>query len=250
MDLPLIYLHKLLPLIVSPLGLVMFLIGLGVLLKQRIYAFLGLIVFIVASLPITGIWIWQQLESAHPYQTVESAPSADAIVVLSNEFFFNKRGESFVTEWSDPDRFFTGIELYKAGKAKYIIFTKVQMPWSDYPAIGSDVVNKAIQMGIPRERVLLSDEVANTEDEAIQVKKVLARYQLNDILLVTSSFHLPRSTRIFTHYGIDNYPFPADFKARTEVIWNDYIPSSKGFDMVSDGIREYIGRLFYALKFA
>jgi uncharacterized SAM-binding protein YcdF (DUF218 family) len=196
------------------------------------------------------VLIWENLESDYPYQTVESAPQADAIVVLSNEFFFNRRGDSFVTEWSDPDRFFTGVDLFKQHKAKYIIFTKVLMPWSHYPGIGNDVVNKAQQMGIPSDRILLTDEVANTEDEARQVKKLIDTYQIKDILLVTSSFHLPRSTLIFSHFDIKNYPFPADFKARTEIIWNDYLPSSEGFDMVSDGIREYIGRLFYAIKFS
>ena len=34
-----------------------------------------------------------------------------------------------IYEWSDPDRFFGGIELMKAGKARKIIFTGGKMPW-------------------------------------------------------------------------------------------------------------------------
>jgi hypothetical protein len=39
-------------------------------------------------------------------------------------------GEEYV-EWSDPDRFFTGVALRKAGKASNLIFTGAKMPWGE-----------------------------------------------------------------------------------------------------------------------
>ena len=55
--------------------------------------------------------------------------SADAIVVLSGMLGINEVGDSTYIEWGDPDRFFGGIALFKAGKAQKLIFTGGKMPW-------------------------------------------------------------------------------------------------------------------------
>ena len=54
---------------------------------------------------------------------VEDMDVADSIVVLSGMIVPIKTKQGIAYEWGDPDRFFGGIELIKAGKAKNIIFT-------------------------------------------------------------------------------------------------------------------------------
>ena len=76
-------LHKLLPLIVSPLGVVVFLIIVSAVLKRRGPAVLALIVLWVCALPATERMVWRGLESDYPYQEVAVAPATDAIIVLS-----------------------------------------------------------------------------------------------------------------------------------------------------------------------
>ena len=76
-------LHKLLPLVVSPLGLVVFLVALSVILRRRGPAFVGLLVLLVCSLPVTGDRLWGVVEADYPHRSVESTENADAVVVLS-----------------------------------------------------------------------------------------------------------------------------------------------------------------------
>jgi hypothetical protein len=58
---------------------------------------------------------------------------ADAVVVLSGTLSFSSSRERLIQEWGDPDRFFGGIDLLKANKARYLVFTGGKLPWSNYP---------------------------------------------------------------------------------------------------------------------
>ena len=83
------------------------------------------------------------------------------------------------------------------------------------------------------------------------VKELMAEYGLTKIILVTSSFHLPRAKLLFDKAGVDTYPYPTDFKAASrDVTWLHFIPSADAFSDTSNGIREYIGRFYYWLKYA
>ena len=56
-----------------------------------------------------------------------------------------------IIEWSDPDRFFAGIGLYKANKSNRLIFTGGINPFnSDLPPEGV-FISEAILLGIPKE---------------------------------------------------------------------------------------------------
>ena len=76
-------LHKLLPLVVSPLGLVVLLVSLSVILRRRGPALIGLIMLLVCALPMTADQLWAALEADYPYRSIESTENADAVVVLS-----------------------------------------------------------------------------------------------------------------------------------------------------------------------
>ena len=123
------------------------------------------------------------------------------------------------------------------------------MPWSDSPPEVKYCVLKALNMGIPEANILLTGKAANTADEAIQVKTLLQQEGLNHIILVTSSFHMPRSKLLFDNAGINNVAYPTDFQANGSISWLDMIPNAEAFEETSSGLREYIGRIYYWLRF-
>ena len=246
-----IYLHKLLPLIVSPLGLLISLMLLAILLRRQWPVYWALLILLVCSFPLTARSIWVGLESEYQYQPPTTLPKADAVLVLSGMLRGFETQDGYVTEWGDPDRFFVGLQLVKLGKADRLIFTRGQMPWSDSPPEGEILKQKALEMGISSDRILLTSIVSNTAEESLAVKDLMAEYGLTKIILVTSSFHLPRAKLLFDKAGVDTYPYPTDFKAASrDVTWLHFIPSADAFRDTSYGIREYIGRFYYWLKFA
>ncbi len=246
-----IYLHKLLPLIVSPLGLLISLMLLAILLRRQWPVYWTLLILLVCSFPLTARSIWVGLESEYQYQPPTTLPKADAVLVLSGMLRGFETQDGYVTEWGDPDRFFVGLQLVKLGKADRLIFTRGQMPWSDSPPEGEMLKLKALEMGISSDQILLTSIASNTAEESLAVKELMAEHGLTKIILVTSSFHLPRAKLLFDKAGVDTYPYPTDFKAASrDVTWLHFIPSADAFSDTSNGIREYIGRFYYWLKFA
>jgi len=246
-----IYLHKLLPLIVSPLGLLISLMLIALVLRRQWPVYWALVILLICSFPLTARSIWVGLESEYQYQPPTTVPQADAVLVLSGMLGGFETEDGYVTEWGDPDRFFVGLQLVKLGKADRLIFTRGQMPWSDSPPEGELLKQKALEMGISPQQILLTSIVSNTAEEASAVKGLMAEYGLNKIILVTSSFHLPRAKLLFDRAGVETYPYPTDFKAASrDITWLHFIPSADAFRDTSSGIREYIGRLYYWLKYA
>ncbi|MDA7749761.1 YdcF family protein, partial [Litoricola sp.] len=243
--------HKLLSLIVSPLGLLISLMLLALLLRRQWPVYWALLIVLVCSFPLTARSIWVALESEYPYQPMSAVPKVDAVLVLSGMLGGFETEDGYVTEWGDPDRFFVGVQLVKLGKADRLIFTRGQMPWSESPPEGEMLKQKALEMGVSPDQILLTSIVSNTAEESLAVKELMAEYGLTKIILVTSSFHLPRAKLLFDKAGVDTYPYPADFKAASrDVTWLHFIPSADAFRNTSNGIREYIGRFYYWLKYA
>ena len=245
-----IYIHKALSLLFSPLGLLVALLLLGLFLRRFWPFYLVLIFTLIFSWPPTARLIWSSLESTYPYQHIDRVEQADAVVVLSGMLGMFETEHGYVAEWGGAtDRFFAGIDLIKAGKADKLIFTRGQMPWNDSPPEGEVLRLKALNMGIPESNILFTGKAANTADEAIQVKTLLQQEGLNHIILVTSSFHMPRSKRLFDHAGINSVAYPTDFHANGSISWLDMIPSAQAFNDTSSGLREYMGRMYYWLRF-
>ena len=78
-----IYLHKILPLIASPLFLIIFLIILGMIFKSKKITLFGVVILIFCSLPIISNKLINYLEKDYTLQDASAINNADAIVVLS-----------------------------------------------------------------------------------------------------------------------------------------------------------------------
>ena len=246
-----IYLHKLLPVIASPLGLVTFLLFTGVLLRQRKIIVSAMCLLLVSSLPLTGHVIWYALEADNPPKKFEAIGNHQGVVVLSGRVGTLKVDDNFFVEWGDPDRFFAGLNAFQSKKVDKVIFTRGKRPWSNSMPEGEVLRKSAIDFGIPPDKILLTGVVSNTAEEAEAVKTLINSEGIESVLLVTSSFHMPRAELLFRQQGIALETFPVDFKALGHHInWLDFLPSAKGLNRTSQGIREYLGRAYYKVKIA
>ena len=245
-----IYLHKFLPILLSPLFVIMAVLLLAVWWKRRRLVLLAICSLWVASMPLTGKYLMAQLERGQVLQQPNAVPQADAIVVLSGILTAVEGEGGLQTEWLDPDRYFGGLALYKAGKAPKLIFTRGQLPWTDnIEPEGEYLKRKAIEDGVPSSQILLTDIVENTEDEAIATRALLKDNDDAKVLLVTSAFHMPRAMDVFLAQGLDVVPYPVDFKVRAEKsTFMSYLPSARALAQTSLFVREMLGRAYYNVK--
>ena len=192
--------------------------------------------------------MWRSLESPWKRLDYSLVAPSDGIVVLSSIRHLPP-GNTKIIEWYDPDRFFAGIELYKANKSNRLIFTGGINPLSsDLPPEGDIYIKEAISMGLPKEDLFTTYPVNNTLQEAKAIKKLLNNELpliQNRIILVTSAFHMKRAKKVFESEGISVQPYPVDFKSNKSFISSlrnplSWIPSSSSLYKSSSGIREII----------
>lgn len=234
----------------SPLGIVIFLLVVGVVLRLYRTIIFAILLLLFSSLPLTAHTIWHALESKNPPKKHKDVGYHQAVVVLSGGVKAHQIGSNIFVEWSDPDRFFAGLNAVKSKKVEKVIFTRGNVPWSNSISEGEVMKKAGIDFGISSDKILLTTNVSNTAEEAVAVKVLIQSEGIKSILLVTSSFHMPRAELLFRQQGIDLETFPVDFRAFGEHInWLHFFPSAAGFYQTSQGIREYIGRAYYRLKF-
>jgi len=244
-----IYLHKILPLIFSPLMLVIGLIVLGIIFNLRKFGLIGIIILILSSLPIISNKFIAYLEK--DYQPIEIADveNVDAIVVLSGMIRVIGDEENLKYEFTDSvDRFFAGLDLFNNNKSPILILTRGKMPWSLGIAEGEYLKELAIKYGVSEENIILTDEVQNTDQEAKAIKEILTEDA--KIILVTSAFHMPRAEKVFKAANINLITYPVDFQnSKSKTTMMDFIPSAGSLFDTSHFVREMIGRLYYNLKY-
>lgn len=241
-----IYLHKIIPLFLSPLMLCMAFALYGAYVKKRSMSYIAIASLYLLSTPLLSDQIFRHTENYAVKKNISNIPRADAIVVLSGMISHTQSEDGLVEQWGDSDRFFAGIELVKADKSDQIIFTDALMPWSTSKIREGGVLKKmALSLGVAEASIRLTKEVRNTRDEAVEVKSVLNK-QSPKVILVTSAFHMTRAKMLFEREGIQVIPYPVDFKVSINATTPmDFLPNVHALSLTDTAVREFIGQIYY-----
>ena len=209
----------------------------------------AIVILIIFSLPIISNKLIAYLESDYTLLDNSKINQADAIVVLSGMIKTVKFENSFKYEFGEGvDRILAGINLYKDNKAPILVLTRGKLPWSLGKPEGEILKDFAIKYNVSQKDILLTENVENTDQEAKSVKKLLK--SKDDIILVTSAFHMPRAKKVFEAANLNIVPYPVDFQSSVKkVTLMDFIPSANSFSKTSHFVREIIGRIYYSLKY-
>jgi len=259
-----LFLSKLLPLLVYPLGLASLLLLVtvwGIWRKRRQLAMGSAIAALLILWVGSNAWVATRLVQSLEWQNLplDPLPNAEAIVVLGG----STRPADFPRPWVDVmeagDRVLHGAQLYKAGKAPKLILSGGRIAWrGGGPPESDDMAQIAEAMGVPRADIIEEPTSLNTYQNAVNVKTILEREGIDRILLVTSAMHMPRSLAIFQKQGMDAIAAPTDFlisdRRVTEVsgtrqaILLSLLPDAGNLNDVSRAMKEYIGLLVYRLR--
>ena len=245
-----IYFHKIFPLLFSPLFFIISLIIFGLIIGSKKISLTGVIILVILSMPIVSDKLIAYLESDYELIKPSKVESADAVVVLSGMVKTIQTKNGLDYEWGEAaDRIFAGIDLFKSNKAPVLILTGGKLPWSIGVPESEYLRDVAIDLGVPKKDILITENVENTDQEAKAIKKILL-LDNPKVILVTSAFHMPRAQLVFEAAGINVIPFPVDFIIGAEKLtFMSFIPSAGSFASTSFFVREMIGRTYYSLKY-
>ena len=171
-----IYINKILPIIVSPLGLVMIFMCYGIFRKKILPSVIALMLLTMFSLPIVSEKLIKILEQNYTLVLPNNIETADAVVVLSGMVRSIKEDNQINYEFSEAvDRIIGGMKLLKQNKAQKIILTKGKLPYSIGLSEGEYLADFIKSQGIEPNKILLTEIVQNTDGEAKAVSKMLPR---------------------------------------------------------------------------
>ena len=269
-----IYLAKILPVFLLPLGSALALLLVGLVWRKKFAVWAGIVWLYLFSNGITAGFLMRFAEAGYAPRSPTSISSAQAVVVLSG--MLDQRPGLPLGEWADGvDRFEAGLELLQAGKAPVLVFTGGQMPWKREDKPEGEILRlRATRIGIPREKIMVTRPVGNTAQEAEAVKEVCGqpwvvgqkaggRNQGREteprierkprIILVTSAFHMRRAKFLFERQGFEVEPFPVDFQdtarssSSTDRILKT-LPRAQFLLRSETALRELLGMAYYSLR--
>ena len=142
--------------------------------------------FILLAIMIIGITIYlspNDLANCSTPSQENNCRKADAIVVISG-------GDT-------EARTEHAIELYQAGWAPLIIVSGAAADKSG-PSNAEAMYNQAINSGVPSGALLVEGHSETTKQNAIEVANIIQRNNLKDIILVTSGYHMRRTSLEFS----------------------------------------------------
>jgi uncharacterized SAM-binding protein YcdF (DUF218 family) len=259
-----VYLSKLLPLLVYPLGLSCIMLVLILALKKHRKWRQGLSIAALLLLWLaSNRWVSFALARSLEWQNLPSdiIPQAEVIVILGGG-----------TESADPPRPMTEInsagdrvlyaaKLYKDGAAPIILASGGNLEFST--ARGSTPAEEMADLltltGVPENAILTQDESQNTYEDALYSAEMLKQNEVTEIILVTSAMHMPRAKALFEKQGISVIPAPVDFTV-TEQNWQSVfkpslsealiyiLPNTSSLGLTTNVLKEYFGFVVYSLR--
>ncbi len=256
-----LFLSKLLPLFLYPLGLSCLLMVVALLSfwkRPRLAATaisLSLLVLWLGSSPLIANGLVQSLEFQNI--TAGNLPQVEAIVVLGGATKPALPPRPGVDLSEAGDRVLYAAQLYREGKAPRIILSGGRIRWLGTGTPESTDMATVIQtLGVPATAILQDSRSRNTYENALNVKQILDRQEIQaPVLLVTSALHMPRSLLIFKHLGISAIAAPTDFRityadqqpASLPALLIDLLPQANSLQQTSSALKEYIGLVVYRL---
>ncbi len=260
-----LFLSKLLPLFIYPLGLSCLLTIVGLILLWRRNS-QGAAAAIITALTVIFIasngWVSQWLVKSLEWQNLPpiELPQAEAIVVLGGGIKPATPPRPSVDVSEAGDRIIYGAELFRQGKAPWLILSGGRIDWKDGgPPESEDMSSLAEMMGVPKSAILQDPNSLNTHQNAVEVRKILESKGIKgSVLLVTSAMHTPRSLLVFQRQGIKVIAAPTDFLvtenqlSKGDTTWEanllNLLPNAYSLQQSTKALKEYIGLVVYRLQ--
>ena len=162
---------------------------------------------------------------------------------------------------SAGDRVTYALKLYRDGKARKLILSGGNIDWlGSRTTTGAQEMGQLLElMGVPSDVMLLQNESRNTYEDAFFCAEILRTMGEENIILVTSASHMPRSVALFQKQGLNVTPAAADFGV-TELSWQNLwhptwgdilvhlAPNASDLTASQTALKEYLGILMYRLR--
>ena len=253
-----IYLSKILPLLILPIGLVFELILLAFLLvlagKKKSTAFflcLAMALLWGASMPYVADTLMRELEQDYPAVMMSEIPRSRCAVLLGGAVEPVRPPRVDIDLLAGADRIRKAAQLYHAGLAQVVIVSGGNQPWSPFEDSEADSVKTLLlEYGLPAAAIYLEKDSRNTRENAFFTIELIEELDCGVPLLVTSAAHMKRAAGAFERLRVEVYPVSTDIRVveRPGLTVFDFLPDAEALLMTNDAMREWMGQWVYKLN--
>lgn len=255
-----LFLPKLLPLFVYPVGLSCLLLVAALLMGRKRPRLATAATALALAVLLAGgnRWIALELARSLEWRNIPAAalPPAEAIVVLGGGLEPALPPRPWVELREPGTRILYAAKLYREGKAPLVIVSGGAAR-TGAPPEAANMAEILEFAGVPESAIVQETKSLNTYENAVYVRTILVARGIHRILLVTSAIHMPRALLVFEHQGIEVLPAPADFIATAQDIEEsrdgikaiaiNLVPDAVSMEWSSQAIKEYLGLAVYRL---
>ncbi len=155
--------------------------------KIILFSVLGIV---MAILLVLGLRAYIERETqVFIYDSVTEVPTAKTVIILGASVFSDGKLSNIL-----KDRVDTAFRLYKEGKVENFLVTGDHRS-DDYNEVKA-MRNYLIYRGVPSEKIILDHSGLDTYDSMYRAGSV---FEIEEAIVVTQKFHLPRAIFIAKH---------------------------------------------------
>ncbi len=239
--------------LILPPAINFILISVGLFLKQkkilaRLFLYTGSVSLVIFCLPVFSNFALKNLQKYPALKPPVVVNNEQAIVVLSGGSYvdakeYAKDTDGFITLQRNHYASFlhkqTGLPILVTGG-------NIDLIHNTEAAVMTDTLENSFNVKVKWQE----HKSRNTAENAMYSAYILKENNIDTIYLVTHAWHMLRSVMMFEREGINVTPAPTIFiedKHRFSLF--DFIPSASALFQTRIALHEYIGILWYKLRY-
>jgi uncharacterized SAM-binding protein YcdF (DUF218 family) len=259
-----VYLSKLLPLFIYPLGLGCILLIVVLASEKHKKLRRGLLIAALAVIWLgSNRWVSFALARSLEWRNLppETMPQAEVIVVLGGGTESADYPRPMTEINSAGDRVIYASALYNTGAAPAILVSGGNLEFSSARGTtpAEEMTELLLLIGVPETAIWPQNKSQNTYEDALYSAQMLKEKQITEVILVTSAMHMPRAKALFENQGISVIAAPTDYTV-TQQNWDsvfhptlgegliNLLPNTSALGLTTNVLKEYLGMLIYSLR--
>lgn len=200
----------------------------------------------LAATPVLAHFLGARLESIYPPMDVSTVPREPVILVLA-------AGDPDERSLPDGDhlntaslrRTIAAVRIWRESGG-VLIFSGTALH-DERSAVSERMAELAREFGVPENNIRTETASLNTYENIRNSIQLLDPGQ-QPLVLVTSALHMPRAMAVARKLDVQPLAAPADFRARRELTWRAWLPSSGALPMLRLVLHEWVGRVVYTWR--
>lgn len=216
--------------------------------------FLGTLTLIFFSMTPVSKALVYSLERMYQPPSAEALSNLDFVVVLGGGAApsggFRKNSEASGATYS---RLFNGVEAFKQSSAKILVLSGLG-PYARSESESEAEVMKtlALRLGVGKAKIVTEAKSRNTMQQAIELARLFPPTKYRRIGITTSALHMFRAEKTLRKKFPEGaiVPIPVNY-VYSPLRYNvkSFIPSAGAFSNSTNVIHEWIGILWYSIRY-